>query len=205
MHPLRVFDEAPLDHILPANLPEALGVRDLGLAAKLASSRLLRSEVNQRILIRLPAAPKTLSPASAAFFANLVMESAESLARLCRVTAVLINHKSILATTSGAVLTEIAAWCGDQALILELPDIRFPAFEALQVLNHASAEALESYSLNVRGRLIGVLPPAYRARLKLRLAPEDFPEPLAFAPGDPDEGCFLRYVALAREHCNAKG
>ncbi|GEM_PF-2822191 len=204
MHPLCAFDEAPLQHVAPANMARALGLRDAGIAARIASSRLLAAEAGGRILSALPPAPAALPPARAQLFAELAMAAPEALSALCRVMTVLINHKAILATTSGAALTEIVDWCGSRALVLGLREARLPAFGEFRVLSTASGELLDLYARKVKAHLIGVLPPAYRERLKLRLVPEELLEPLSFAPGDPDEACFLRYVALAREHGNAQ-
>lgn len=199
MQPHAALDEALFDHILPENLPAALTLKDAGLAERLASSRLLKESVRARVLSSLPALPEALPAESAELFAELSMTTADALERLCRVMAVLINHRAILATTSGAVLTQIAAWCGGRALILGLQDRSFPVFANFHVLKTVSSGELELYAQTVKDHLVGLLPPAYRARLKLRLAPADFPEPRAFAPGDPDAVYFLRYAIMARE------
>jgi len=204
MHALRAFDEAPLDYILPENLPVMLGVRDGAIAATLASSRLLRPAINRRIRSELPPLPDAFPSANDRLLAELALESAAELDQLCRVMSVLINRRAILATTSGAVLREIVAWCGDQALIFSLHDARFPDFLEFEVLSVASHELLDAYALRLKAHLLGTLPPAYRKRLELRLASEQLCEPLTFVPGDPDEACFMEYVALARRYRDAK-
>lgn len=193
------LDEALFEHIPPENLPAALGLKDASLAARLASSPLLKKQIRARVLSSLPPLPHALPSESAELFAELSTTTADTLERLCRVMTILINHRAILATTSGAVLTQIADWCGGRALILGLRDRRFPAFANFRVLKTVSSAELELFAQTVKGYLIGILPPAYRARLKLRLAPADFAEPLSFAPGDPDAVCFLRYALMAWE------
>jgi len=204
MKPACAFDEAPLDHIPSENLSAVLGLRNTTIAAKLASSCLLRPAVNHKILSELPALPGELPQATALLCADLLTKDAEKLADLCRITTIMINHKVILCTTSGAVLRDIASWCGEQALLLSLAEKRFPAFKNMQVLNVASRDLLEIYKQKVEGLLLGFLPPAYLERLKLQLKPGELSEPVAFAPDDPDKECFLRYAALAREYSDAR-
>lgn len=205
MPSLCAFDEAPLAHVLSGNLPAALGLQNGQIALKLAASRFLRPALEARILSALPELPNDLTAENAHLFAAVAMESAEGLDRLCCVMTVLINHKAILGVTSGPMLTEIAAWCGSRALILGLRDASFPAFANFHVLNVASLDALEQYAADVKAHLVGVLPQAYRERLKLRLAPAELCEPRTFSAGEPDEACFLAYAALARGYLNAEG
>ena len=204
MKPACPFDAAPLEYILPDKLPTALGLQNAGIAASLASCRFLRAAVSRRVLSALPALPEELPQARVLLFAELTVKSPEELSELCRVMTIMMNHKSILATTSGVVLREIASWCGDQALLLSLDKTRFPIFASLQVLDTASCELLALYEQKVRGLLFGVLPHAHRQRLELRLRQSDLCEPVAFAPDDPDEAFFLRYLTLALEYCDAK-
>ncbi len=204
MHPLCAFDEAPLQHVAPANIARALGLNDAGIAARITTSRLLAKEASQRILSTLPSAPAAMPPAHAQLFSQLTMVSSETLSALSRIMTVLINYKAILATTCGATLTEIVDWCGSRTLIMSLCNVHPPTFRAFHILSAASGELLEFYSRKVKGHLIGILPPAYRERLKLRLLSEELLEPLSFLTDDPDEICFLRYVALAQEYTNAQ-
>ena len=87
---------------------------------------------------------------------------------------------------------------------MSLHDARVPDFVKFEVLSVASHELLDAYALRLKAHLLGALPPAYRKRLELRLAPEELCEPLAFAPGDPDEACFMECVAMARRYRDAK-
>ncbi|WP_173932931.1 hypothetical protein [Chelativorans sp. Marseille-P2723] len=204
MHPHCSFDETPLDHIMPDNLPAVLGLRDAQIAARLTNIRLLGPMLNKQILRKLP--PFTESRAETLrLFAYLMDEELESLNRLCRIMAVMINHKAIRMATSGTLLSGIASWCEDQALIRGLGDSRFPSFENLHVLTAVSADALEEYATMLKAYLIGMLPPACRERLLLKYPPGAFPEPRTFAASDPDEACILRYLMLAREHRDAAG
>ena len=200
----KAFDKDPLTHILPENLPIALGLKSPGIAERLVTSQLLQRPVQLRIVSALPVPPKKLPQDLAELSSELLMADANALDELCRTMTLLINHRAILATTSGRLLTQIADWCGGRALILSLRERDFPAFARLATLREVPVDALETYALKVKALLIGLLPAAYQERMRLRMSTAAFPEPMPFAPGDPDKACFLSYAAMAREYIHAQ-
>ena len=204
MKPICPFDEAPLDCILPERLPEVLGLRDAFIAAKLASSRFLKPAINLRIRSAMTAIPSGLSEERRLLLDDLLMRDPEELADFCRVLSVMINHRAILRIARGSMLREIASWCGDEALLMSLAGAKFPNFVNMKVLDTASRDLLESYALETKARLFGLMPDAYLGRLKLRLPPSLVSEPVAFAPDDPDEATFLHHVVQAREYCDGR-